>query len=82
MEFSFGKHGTGRLPFAQKFPDCRAEQEKLTADRLRFAISDSTVDTSAVYKMKENMLQKIYNYFRGRIKYSAKLDSHSILDTN
>ena len=28
-------------------------------DRLRFAISDSPVDTSAVYKMKENMLQKI-----------------------
>ena len=28
-------------------------------DRLRFAISDSLVDTSDAYKMKENMLQKI-----------------------
>ena len=28
-------------------------------DRLRFAISDSPVDTSAAYKMKDNMLQKI-----------------------
>ena len=48
-------------------------------DRLRFAISDSPVDTSSVYKTKENTLQKIYNYFRGRIKYKVKLDSHSIL---
>lgn len=57
-------------------------EEKGETDRQRFAISDSPVETSAVYQMKENTLQKIYNYFRGRIKYSVKLDGHSILDTN
>ena len=50
-------------------------------DRLGFAISDSPVDKSAVYKIKENTLQKICN-FLGRIKYSIKRDSHSILVTN
>ena len=50
-------------------------------DRLGFAISDSPVDKSAAYKMKENTLQKICN-FLGRIKNNIKLAGNSILDTN
>ena len=54
-------------------------------DRLGFAISDSPVDKSAagsaVYKMKENTLQKICNFLE-RIKNSIKLAGNSILDTN
>ena len=50
-------------------------------DRLRFAIFNSPVDKSAVYKMEENTLQKICN-FLGKIKYFIKLAGNSILDTN
>ena len=50
-------------------------------DRLGFAISDSPVDKSAVYKMEEKTLQKICN-FRGRIKNIIKLAGNLILDTN
>ena len=50
-------------------------------DRLGFAISDSPVDKSAVYKMEENTLQKICS-FPGRIQNSIKLAGNSILDTN
>ena len=56
LEFLFGKHGTGRLPFAYNF---RIVAPRRRTDRLRFDISDSPVNTSAAYKMKENMLQKI-----------------------
>ena len=52
-----------------------------TTDRLGFAISDSPVDKSAVYKMKENTLQQIWN-FLGRIKNNIKLAGNSILDAN
>ena len=50
-------------------------------DGLGFAISDSPVDKSAVYKMEENTLQEICN-FRGKIKSNIKLASNSILDIN
>ena len=50
-------------------------------DRLRFAISDSPVDKPAVYKMKENTLQEICNFF-GRIKNNIKLAGNPILDAN
>ena len=79
MEFSCGKNGTGCLPFASNFRIVVNGAGE--TDRLKFAISDSPVDTSALYRMKENTLQKIYNNFRGRLKYNVKLDSHSILDT-
>ena len=50
-------------------------------DQLGFAISDSPVNKSAVYKMEENTLQEICN-FLGRIKNNIKLARNSILDPN
>ena len=64
-------------------PSVLSEETDVTGEtgQLGFAISNSPVDKSAVYKMEENTLQEICN-FLGRIKNNIKLAGKSILDTN